>query len=159
GYRLKTEWAWFTLVCFWATGPLGPQDDRKKSRIIAIAPPCGGRNSLPRNSRASSYATNRCPTLTGYLNAYGWMHFFQSRAYGRDTVRGVARGQKPAKNHKNDAYCRKKRMLFGGHSDVLCIRTNVCIGCNGPSQSRFSARRRRAASKNHLTPISTVLYG
>src|SRR5208282_921368 len=30
-----------------------------------------------------------------YLNAYAWMHFFQSRAYGRDTVRGVVRGQKP----------------------------------------------------------------
>src|SRR5208282_3628470 len=23
---------------------------------------------------------------TGYFNAYAWMHFFQTRAYGRDTV-------------------------------------------------------------------------
>src|SRR5208282_5701886 len=72
-----------------------------------------------------------------YFNASDRLHFFQAGASWQPPGPVVARGDKPAKNHKKDADCRKKRLHFGDDLGVLCRRMNACIGCNGPTHSRF----------------------
>jgi len=81
-----------------------------------------------------------------YFNASGRMHFFQSRAYGWDTVRGVAKGKKPAENYEKTTCCGKKRMHFGGDSDVFSDGQAYALVAMGQSHSRFSSRRRRRAA-------------
>jgi len=66
-------------------------------------------------------------------------------------------GQKQAKNHKKIAWCRKNRLHFGTDSGVLCRRTNACIGCNGPTHSRFPSRAEGPVAKNGAIAIRTAV--
>src|SRR5208282_6911460 len=74
---------------------------------------------------------------TAYLNASDRLHFFQASASWQSPGPVVSHTKKPAKNYEKASCCRQNRFHFGADSDLLCRRTNACIGCNGPAQSRF----------------------
>jgi len=70
-------------------------------------------------------------------------------------VPGQWNRHKPAKNHKNNAECRKKHLHFGADSEVLCKWTNACIGRNGPTHSPDAEN---ACSSFSLHPLADLLF-